>query len=147
MSSPANQSVVGTNPLCTPGLGFMPPQHGASLRREMESVMDLGAKLTSLSPAKRMLVKLAQLINFGRIGFVVQAGEPAAGSQFQSVRTIKIAGQNSRRPESSASDFVLKKEWVEFFTHLKHFPDGCAVEVEISHGLPFVLQVKETIAA
>jgi hypothetical protein len=92
----------------------------------------------SLSPARRHLLELCQLVNFGRVGpFSVLGGDPVLNSTPRLVYEIKFGGENGPRPERNADDFQLKAQFIELFQCLDQFGDGTIEAVEVKHGLPF----------
>ena len=102
----------------------------------------------SLSSQKRHLLELMQQLNFGWIkGLNVRDGEPVFDPPPVVVRDIKFGGSNGARPELEANDFTLKKELIEFFAELDRLGNGTVDLIEIKHGLPFRMSIKETIRA
>lgn len=102
---------------------------------------------SSLSPAGRQLVELMQKINFGRIeNLVVCGGEPVLKPLPYVVREVKFGGENSPRPETTQRDFTLKAEVLDMFNHLTKLDSDIIPRIEIRHGLPFCMTVKEVAA-
>ncbi len=102
----------------------------------------------SLSPQQRHLVELMQGINFGRIeGLVVRDGEPVFDPPPHVVREVKFGGENGPRHELEADDFALKSQVVELFAQLGRLGSGTVEQLEVKHGLPFRLSVKEAVQA
>lgn len=102
----------------------------------------------SLSPARRRLLQLMQRTHFGRIrGLKVKGGEPDFSRPIELTRTVKMAGQNGAHPAVGLKDFVLKQEVRELFAHFDRIGDGVVEKIEIKHGLPFSLEVSETVAS
>lgn len=100
-----------------------------------------------LSLSRRRLVELMQDINFGRLeGVRVRDAEPVLDPVPGIVREIKFGGENGPRPELQADEFALKSQVVEMFAQfdrLRH----CHVEtLEIKHGLPFRMLIREAAA-
>jgi len=100
-----------------------------------------------LSLSRRRLVELMQDINFGRLeGVCIRDAEPVLDAQPGIVREIKFGGDNGPRPELAADDFLLKSQVVEMFEHLDRVRD-CHIEtLEIKHGLPFRMLIREAAA-
>ena len=100
-----------------------------------------------LSLSRRRLVELMQQINFGRLECVcVRNAEPVLDPQPKIVREIKFGGENGSRPELHADDFTLKGQVVELFEHLDRVRD-CHIEtLDIKHGLPFRMLIREAAA-
>jgi len=94
----------------------------------------------------RQLVRLMQQLNFGHIdGLVVRDGEPVLDPPPEIVREVKFGSENGPRPEASIEDFLLKSRVVEFFDQLSRLGDGAIESLEVKHGLPFRMTVRETI--
>lgn len=100
-----------------------------------------------LSLSRRRLVELMQQVNFGRLeGVRVCDAEPVLDPQPGIVREIKFGGDNGPRPELATDDFALKSQVVEMFNHLDQYPN-CHIEtLEIKHGLPFRMLIREAAA-
>jgi hypothetical protein len=98
----------------------------------------------TLSPKRVLLLEWMQKINFGRIeNLQIRDGEPVLEPRPVFVREIKFAGENGPRPELSAIDFQLKLQVVEFFTFMNNLSCGTIEVLEVKHGLPFRLTVRE----
>ncbi|NIM21246.1 MAG: hypothetical protein GTN64_02310 [Candidatus Latescibacteria bacterium] len=110
----------------------------------MQNVVTKGC----LTPARGRLVELMQRINFGRIeGLEVRDGEPVIDPPPIVVRDIKFGGENGPRHELEAKDFILKREVIEFFVQLEELANGTVDVLEIKHGLPFRMSIKEAVRA
>ncbi|MEN9556810.1 MAG: hypothetical protein RLZZ536_298 [Planctomycetota bacterium] len=101
----------------------------------------------SLSPSRHRLLVMLQQINFGRIeGLVVRDHQPVFNPPPTVIREVKFGGDNSPRPELATDDFALKSQVVELFKHLDQHP-SCHIEtLEIKHGLPFRMLIREAAA-
>ena len=98
---------------------------------------------SSLSPARRQLLFCLQSINFGRIeGLRLQDGEPVLETA-TTVREIKFGGDNAPRPEVDLTDFQLKAQVIELFSHFDRIRDGMVRLLEFKHGLPFKMNVED----
>ena len=103
---------------------------------------------TTLSPPARRLVELMQRIHYGRIErLAVRDGQPVFEPTPVVVRKIKIAADNSPRPELAADDFALRKEVVECLEHLRAMGSGVVRCIEIKNGLPFSMDIEATVQA
>jgi hypothetical protein len=101
----------------------------------------------SLSPARRRLLKLFQQLNFGRLeSLVIRDGEPVLDPRPILVREHKFGSENGPRPELGVADFLLKQQVVELFEFFDQLQDGVIDVLEIKHGLPFRLIVREVPA-
>lgn len=97
-----------------------------------------------LSLSRRRLVELMQHVNFGRLeGVRVYDAEPVLDPQPGIVREIKFGSENGPRPELTADDFALKSQVVEMFDHLDQLRDCHIESLEIKHGLPFRMLIRE----
>ena len=98
---------------------------------------------SSLSPARRQLLLRLQSINFGRIeNLRLQGGEPVLETA-TAVREIKFGGDNAPRLEAALTDFQLKAQIIELFSHFDRIRDGVVRLLEVKHGLPFKMNVEE----
>ncbi len=62
------------------------------------------------------------------------------------VRKVKIGGENGPRRESSP-DVPLRKDLIEMFEHLSLVGDGVVRSIEVKNGMPFSLDIEETVGA
>jgi hypothetical protein len=89
-----------------------------------------------------------QGINFGRIeGLRVADGDPVFEPMPRVVRQVKFCAEHQPRPEKEIDDFRLKNQVVEMFDVLTRLGDGTVECLEIKHGLPFLMNVEETVKA
>lgn len=101
----------------------------------------------SLSPARCRLLEVFQQINFGRLEtLAVRNGEPVFDSHPVIVREHKFGGENGPRSELAADDFLLKQQVVELFAFFDEMQDGAIDVLEIKHGLPFRMSIREVPA-
>ena len=102
---------------------------------------------SDLSPARQRLIELLGCVHFGRIcDLAVLGGEPVFQPNTTVIRTLKIAGQNFARPAAASSDFVLKNAYWELLDHLSRIGDGVIERIEVAHGLPLLLEIREPTA-
>jgi len=100
----------------------------------------------ALTPARKRLIELIQEVNFGRIeGLKVRDGEPVIDPPPRVVREIKFGGENEPRRELKSTDFVLKSQAVELFSHINRMVNGNVEILEIKQGLPFRMSITESI--
>jgi len=105
--------------------------------------MDVSTK-AALSTNRQRLLKVMQVINFGRIEHLsVAGGEPAFHPPPKVTRELKFGAENGARPELSLGDFVLKAEVRELFDAIARIGDGVIERIEVRHGLPFRMIVAE----
>ena len=99
----------------------------------------------SLSPSQRQLVDLMRRINYGRIEALhIRAGAPVFDPPPRVVRKVKIGGENSPRREPSPNE-PLKKDLIEMFDHMALVGDGVVRSIEVKNGMPFSLDIEETV--
>lgn len=97
-----------------------------------------------LSRPKQWIVEQCQCINFGRITFHIQHGEPDLTRSWHTRRTVKLAGgENGPRPEAKLADFELCEEQTSLLNTLSHISDGVCVTVEVRHGVPFFVEIEQ----
>jgi len=102
----------------------------------------------SLSPRRRAIIELMQRINFGRVeSLVVRDGEPVFDPPPRVIRAVKMGGDNGGRPEMRLTNFELKQEVLELFGHIERLGDGVVRCIEVKHGLPFHMEIEETVQA
>ena len=100
-----------------------------------------------MSPARRQLLELLQQINFGRLeSLEVCDGEPVLDPRPVLVREHKFGGENGARPELTSPDFALKQQVIELFEFFDEMKDGVIDVLEVKHGLPFRMVVREVAA-
>lgn len=98
---------------------------------------------SELSHAQQQMVELFQQINFGKLHRLqVRSGEPQLIPLPRVVRDVRIPGENGSRLETHLKDFVLKREMIDFFDHLKELDNGEIELVEVRYGLPVRLLIE-----
>lgn len=98
------------------------------------------------SPKCQKFIELLQSINFGRVFNVhIKNGEPILTNSTVVEREIKFNGHNGPRQELELKDFLLKQELVEFFDTLQSVNEGFINQIEIKHGLPFLMRIQERL--
>lgn len=96
---------------------------------------------SSISPARRRLLRLMQTLNFGRIERLpVRGGDPVLDPAPVTVVEIKFAAENGPRPETRLSDFMLKRQVADLFALLDAIGDGELLILSFRHGLPFTAE-------
>jgi hypothetical protein len=103
------------------------------------------ARKHSLTHSQRRLLHLMQTLNFGCINnLIFRDGQLVLDPPPEVFREVKFGGENGPRPEAVIEDFLLKSQVVEFFDRLDRLGDGVIESLEIKHGLPFRMTVRET---
>jgi hypothetical protein len=101
-------------------------------------------KKASLSPARRQLLERFQQLNFGRLeGMVVRDRQPVLDPPPTIIREVKFGAENGSRSELQADDFILKSQVVELFAAFDDLRDGVVEVLEVKHGLPFRMLIRE----
>lgn len=96
---------------------------------------------SSVSPARRRLLRLMQTLNFGRIERLpVRGGDPVLDPTPVTVVEFKFAAENGPRPEARSADFVLKRQVTDLFALLDAIGDGELLVLTVKHGLPFTAE-------
>lgn len=107
----------------------------------------MAGKKSNLGTSRQLLLQEMQRINFGRIeGLKFAAGEPVLDPRPVLVREHKFGGENGPRAELATNDFLLKQQVVELFAFFDQLRDGEIEVLEIKHGLPFRMIVREVAA-
>jgi hypothetical protein len=100
-----------------------------------------------LSPVRQRLLELMQDINFGRIDSLkLSSGEPVLTPRPVVIREHKFGGENGPRPELGKTDFLLKEQAIQLFAFFDQLQNGVIETLEIKHGLPFRVIVREVPA-
>jgi hypothetical protein len=103
---------------------------------------------SALPQRLKRLVEILQRVNYGTIhDLQIRAGEPVLDSPLKVIRQIKMGAENGPRAELSSDDFALKAQHIEFFAQLRDIGDGRIAELEVKHGLPFMMAVEEDLVA
>jgi hypothetical protein len=112
----------------------------------MEVGMSEIASKSALTPERKWIVELMQMINFGRIeNLLVKNREPVIDLNLRVIRDFKFNGENQPRPELNSKNFELKSEVKEFFASLDQLDTECRVNIEVKHGLPFRMSIEVEI--
>ncbi len=100
-----------------------------------------------LTASQQRLVELLQQLNFGCIeGLVVRGGQPVLDPLPDITREVKFGGDNGARQELHNQDFVLKSQVVELFTALDELGNGVIELLDVKHGLPFRMRMRDRAA-
>lgn len=98
-----------------------------------------------LSETQIQLLNLMQEINFGRIeSLAVQDGKPTFNPTPVIVREIKFGSGQCTSPGERPDCFALKSQCVELFHEINKISNGLIESIEVKHGLPFRMVIKET---
>jgi hypothetical protein len=98
----------------------------------------------SLPPARQRLVESMQRLHYGQIqGLRIRDGQPVLDPPPRVIRDVKLASEESPRPERGQCDFLIKQQVIELFAYFDQIHDGVIDLIEVKHGLPFRLQHTE----
>ncbi len=104
-------------------------------------------RLQDLSAPQQRLVRLFQMINFGRIEELeIRNGEPRFNPAPRVLVELKLDRDDGPRPERSLEQFQLLEQVVRFFDQLARLGDGTIECIEVRHGLPFRMVVEASPA-
>jgi hypothetical protein len=107
---------------------------------------DVPLKKSALSRCQRQLVELMQDIRFGRIQHLhIAGGKPDLSQPFLVYRTVKIRGRTGPHPAASNGDCLLKAEVIDLLAQIRRIGDGLIETIEIRDGLPFKLDICESV--
>ena len=102
---------------------------------------------SSLSSERQEVLREMQSINFGCIEcLAIRGGEPVLHPRPNIVREHKFGGENGPHPKLGRADFLLKQQVVELFGYFDELQDGVIDVLEVKHGLPFRMIVREAPA-
>jgi hypothetical protein len=101
--------------------------------------------LSSLSPARQLLIEKMQLLRFGRIeNLAVRNGEPYFAKETIVVLERKFGTVEMVRLGLCNKDFTLKTQVVELLEQLDEVGTGRIDLIEVKHGLPFRMLAQYT---
>lgn len=101
---------------------------------------------SGLSPARRQLVEMLQRVNFGRLeNLAFRKGEPQFSPLPGIVRELKFAADPRNQGDYPRGDFELKEQLLELFAFMDAEGSGVIESLEIKHGLPFRMIVREAV--
>jgi len=99
--------------------------------------MSVVQRFSELSPARQVLVRLFQSLNFGQIqGFAVHAGEPILDPATAVLVEVKLDVDEGSRPEAELTDFLLQGEVRRLMARLDGIQDGMIERIEVRAGIP-----------
>lgn len=108
--------------------------------------MSVSEQRTSLSHSEQTLLQLMQEIHYGRIeGLVVRDGAPVIDSNTKVLRDVKLGPQAKRRPIIIDRDYLDKSQVSDMLQQFRRLGDGIVQCLEIHNGLPFRMQIVETV--
>lgn len=100
-----------------------------------------------LSPAREKLVDLIHRLRFGRItSFEVRDGDPVLGEESRVVAEIHLGKGDSDDSAASTpadSNHSRKRHFVELFEVFDRIGSGRIEFLDVSHGLPFRMQIEK----
>jgi hypothetical protein len=99
--------------------------------------MSKSLRLSDLSPARQVLVRLCQAIDHGRIeNLEVRRSEPLFDPLPVMVKDVKLDADEEPRPELALSDFVVSVEVVRLMGLLDRMDSASIRHIEVRAGIP-----------
>ena len=77
---------------------------------------------------------------------VTAAGEPVFARKTAVIRHVKLGADSSPHPKLAMDQFVLHPKVVELFAELDRLQNGWIDRIEVCHGIPLDLFVREAAA-
>ncbi len=100
----------------------------------------------TLSHSERYLLQLMQEIHYGRIeGLAIRDGEPVIEPSTKVLRDVKLDLQAKRNPIFTDRDYRDKAQVMEMLHQFRRLGDGVVQTLEVHNGLPFRMQIVETV--
>jgi hypothetical protein len=97
---------------------------------------DLGKRFSELSPARQYIMRVFQILNFGRVERLqIRHGEPVVAAETVMIADIKL-GDDTSRDESGLADFALSKEACALMIQFDQIFDGELDVIVVQAGLP-----------
>lgn len=94
------------------------------------------------------LLQLIQEIYYGKIErFVIRDGDPVIEPSTRILRDVKLGADLKKRPILIDRNYRDKPQVVEMLQQLRKLSDGVVHSLEIHDGLPFRMQIIETVLA
>lgn len=110
----------------------------------MTAVTARGVWFRELPKPRQRLIRMMQVINFGRVSFRVRGGEADLDRTCRTRQTLKLpAGLSETRPETGLVDFELCRQQVALLETLGRIQDGVRVTVEVRHGVPLLVEIEQ----
>ena len=92
---------------------------------------------SQLSPARRFLIRLCQVTNYGLIEQLhVRDCQPVTDPPPLVMKDLKLDRDEEPRPELDLTDFRLRNEFCKLMTLLDDIRDGIVERVEVHAGIP-----------
>jgi hypothetical protein len=99
--------------------------------------MSIPMRFSYLSPARQMLVRLCQSINFGSVeNLRVESAEPVFNPPPMLLKDVKLDSDEAPRSEMTLVDFVLGDEVLRLLRLLDDMRLGTVRRIEVRAGIP-----------
>ena len=99
--------------------------------------MHPATRFQQLSAPRQYLVRLCQLINFGRIeDLELRRGEPVFSPAPQVFIDVRLDLEDVARPEQGLPDFAIPEEMRRLLARLDAIQDGNIERIEVRAGIP-----------
>jgi len=100
--------------------------------------------LSSLPAPRQRLIRLTRKLGFGRIECLqIKGGQPDFDVAPRVIRRRKNCGAIEVHPPIGASDFAIKREWLELFHDFDAIGAGTILSIEVAHGLPIIHEFED----
>lgn len=110
--------------------------------------MSTSRSQASLSHSERRLLQLMQEIHYGRIdGLVVRDGEPHIEASTRVLRDVKFGPASRKRPVLIDHNYLDNPQVVDMLQQFCSIGEGIVKTLEIHDGLPFRMQIVESVLA
>jgi hypothetical protein len=100
-------------------------------------------RLSEISLARQVLVRLCQFVNYGSIEDVaIREAEPLSDPVPVIVRNLKLGVDEPPRPELTLADFALNDRIIRMLTTLDAIQSGTIRKMEVTAGIPQRISVE-----
>lgn len=94
-------------------------------------------RFVQLSPARRALIRLCQVTNYGSIERLhISDSEPVMGPPPLILQDLKLDCDQELRPELDLPDFELKDEFCRLMRRIDGLKNGTIERIEVRAGIP-----------
>lgn len=103
-------------------------------------------KLLHITKSQQTLLQLMQDIHYGRIeGLIVRGGEPIIEPNTKVLKDIKLDLHAKRKTIIIDRSYQDKAQVMEMLRQFRRLGDGVVQTLEVHNGLPFRMQIVETV--
>ena len=113
--------------------------------RESKMIHSAPTSTRVLYPSERRFLDAMRWLGFGRFEFLkVRDGELVLEPWPKTICDVKFGVQREAELGTTAEDFALKLEVLDFFKYLRSVKAGEIRTLEIRYGLPFTMTIEES---